>query len=240
MAQLLDYGPLLVAFGPASFFVMFYVVCRPQIFIVSITAATFFLVSFGMAAILRLCVYTVRDDFVALAFITILTQEGFRYLYLRGYFMFHRRFSVIAHNAILYPLHDLSSAFASGLSWGLADAIMLYGDVMVRATGEATIVSPTCSFVSVPVTSSVASFLLIFQHTCMMIMAFDADRRKNTVRRGLVILANSASILLAGLNMTEDGCIGFIVSEIVLLLVLAFMVNKILHEDGYQSKKFVD
>mmetsp|Transcript_8161 Transcript_8161/g.11210 ORF Transcript_8161/g.11210 Transcript_8161/m.11210 type:complete len:152 (+) Transcript_8161:3-458(+) len=54
---------------------------------------------------------------------------------------------------------------------------MIYGDVMVRATGAATMVSPRCPSMSTPVVSAWAAFFTIIQHVAMMVLAYDAYRR---------------------------------------------------------------
>ena len=49
------------------------------------------------------------------AIITVLVQEGARYLFFDMYVKLERNFSVVATNAIAFPLVDFYSALAAGV-----------------------------------------------------------------------------------------------------------------------------
>mmetsp|Transcript_35144 Transcript_35144/g.56498 ORF Transcript_35144/g.56498 Transcript_35144/m.56498 type:complete len:276 (+) Transcript_35144:113-940(+) len=265
-SQILHYSNLIVAFGPSCLFVGLYILTRPQLFVVSIASAAIYLLSFAAAAIVRLTVFPLQSNFLFLSIITVVSQEAFRLQYLKYYFLSRRRFSVIAVNAVLYPIHDLPSAVAAGLSWGIANAIMIYGDVMVRATGAATIVSPRCPSMSTPVVSAWASFFTIIQHVAMMVIAYDAYRRWEThqqqqdeairnsdgegrvsvlpsMRRsallayGKVAALNLSSVILGGLNLFHGGCVVYLIVEAFLTLFAVAMAFQTTHTRGYHSRR---
>mmetsp|Transcript_15290 Transcript_15290/g.23164 ORF Transcript_15290/g.23164 Transcript_15290/m.23164 type:complete len:243 (+) Transcript_15290:38-766(+) len=237
-AQILDYGILLVPFGPAIVICILHIFPKRHLFVVAIASSAAYLISLAGASIFRLLVFPLRSSFWYLTFWSVLTQEIVRSYFIKYYFSTARRFSVIAMNAVLYPMQDLSSSFAAGIAWGITNAIMLYGDVLVRATGMATIVSPHCKEMSTPVLSSWASLLTIVIHTSIMIIAFDAYRRKNKLRIGSVVLLNFAHISLGGLNFVEGGCVEYLISEALLATFLVAVVFRVIHEDGYYSKRY--
>ncbi|GAB5354751.1 hypothetical protein AAMO2058_000146200 [Amorphochlora amoebiformis] len=236
-AQILDYGILLVPYGPTVLLVLVYIFPRPQLFVVAMASSVFFLAAFACSSILRLVFYPIRRNFWFLALITIASQECFRNVFIRLYFKVSRRFLVIATNGVLYPLQDLPASATAGLAWGITNSIMLYGDVMMRATGMATLVSAECGEMSVPVLSSWASLLTIGIHVCLMILGFDALRRSDYKQSAAVCAINSAHLLLSSLNIFRGGCIIYLVIEGVLLLAICALLVKVTHQPGYHSKR---
>lgn len=236
--ELLSYGSVLVALGPSTALYFQYVFTRPVLFCLSLVAAFSFVLAFLASGILRAAFFPLARSFWWLLLVTIGCQEVARGGMLVAYGEFERKFSVLGTNAVLFPLRDLSSALAAGLGWGLADIIMVHGDVLVRTTGAATLVSPACSQVSVPVAASIAATGIWLLDVALMVIALDAFRRRSLARAVAVVALHATHFGVGAMNTSNGGCVGYLVSQAVVAMASVLLAFALVNKDGYRSKRF--
>jgi len=241
MAALLLLGCLLVAYSiPLSVFFLV-IVNKPQLVVIVIASSFFWLCSFVLTTILW-SIFTLLHSvpFLLILLGTIL-QEIARLIFVRGYFVSSRGFSVVGLHALLYPLSDLYAALSGGVGFGLIQISVIYGPLFFYAGEFGSLFDDNCPQFSLFTLSAWNGCLFGFLQLSLMIQAFDAMRRMGEKKLQIGIVRpfffhlSAASITI--FNTIENGCI--ISLPLLLLLTVFSSVTAVLMvmQPDYASKK---
>jgi anterior pharynx defective protein 1 len=203
-------GCLLVAFGPATVFLLTVVARRSQLTVFAITAAFFELIAILLSSLAWIAMPSSFQGRTALALVvSVLLQETMRFAFVLGYGRVEAALIKASGGAAL-PFTDFSSAIASGFGFGLLVSLVTYGDVLAASLGEADLVVPECG-VSVFVSMAFTTLFLQILHVALMLLAFFAIRHTLTrvAKWTIVVLTyvlHLAPSLVTLLNTTSSGC----------------------------------
>ena len=104
-----------------------------------------------------------------------------------------RSFSVVSINAIVFPLIDLYSAIAAGVGFGAIHTFMYYATIIAHSVGDGTLYSAHCPQISTFFSAAWMALFFNIMHIGWMVIAFDAYRRLNFFKVGLIFLLHAGA-----------------------------------------------
>lgn len=228
---------LLIGYSPLFALFCLLIAKRPQLLIVTIVAAFFWLLAFLVSSIVWYIIPPFYSSSESLIPLSVIFVEISRYFYIKSFAKAEKSFSVVSINAIVFPMSDIYSSVASGVGFGSLHCFLYYGSLLSNSLGPAALFSSQCNFFSTFYIAAWNSFLFSLLHVFLMIIAFDAFRTRSLVKYCLMGFYHLSASLLTILNQIKGGCqysfflIGFIV---ILTATTAFIVAR---QPGYRSAK---
>ena len=213
---------------------------RPQLVIVCITAAFFWLIALFASALLLRPV-TLKDSipqpfFFLILSISVLFQELAREGFVRIYARAEKAFAITSTNWVVFPLSDLTSSISAGVGYAAMHSLTTYGSILGSAFGPATYFSDRCSFMSVFVNSAWLAFSFSVIHVALMVIFFDAFRRHSVVKRLVVFVLHLAASFFTLINQVDSGCTISIPVLIVFSVLTLFITWKTITLPDYRSR----
>eukprot|EP00475_Leptophrys_vorax_P041710 TRINITY_DN7871_c0_g1_i1.p1 TRINITY_DN7871_c0_g1~~TRINITY_DN7871_c0_g1_i1.p1 ORF type:complete len:240 (-),score=62.77 TRINITY_DN7871_c0_g1_i1:33-752(-) len=236
MGFVLWLGCVLVAYAlPAVVFIMF-VTKRQQLVIISIAAAFFWLFSVLVAALLWTAITPLQTVYGVVVPGFVVVQEIARYGFFKFYEKSERTFAVTSTNLVVFPLSDLSSSIAAGVGFAGIHGLIMYGGVLAQSIGIGSLVSTACPEMSLYVLSALSAFFIQNIQMALMVIAFDAFRRKSLLRMLIVWSLHMVSALVTLLNLSNHGCAGSLPILACMMLLSYFTAWRTIHQSDYRSK----
>jgi anterior pharynx defective protein 1 len=238
MGFLLFAGCSLVAFAfPATVFTLV-VSKRIQLVIIAICSAFLWLLGLTVAALVRYTIPALQDGPYPMMVMSLITTEFTRYFLFRIYIKTERSFSVVSTNGVLFPMSDFYSSVAAGLGFGFMHSLLLYGSILSNALGPGTLFADTCPYFSTFVVSAWTACFFGILHVALMVIAFDALRRKHVARRMLLhVLLHTLAIGSTAVNTAEGGCLYALGSLLVVVMITGMFAVFTVNQRDYQSRK---
>lgn len=230
-------GCTLVGFCVPFAVFMLLVAWRAQLLIVSITSSFFWLLSLVCASLVWFVIPVLNENNWLMVPFGVLCQEIARYCFFVCYAKAEGSFAVVGTNAISFPLTDLYSALAAGLGYGGLHTILIYGTIVFNSLGPGTFFADTCPDFSVFVLSAWLAFCFGILHMELMILAFDAYRRKSWPRIVFFIILHLATACMTIVNLDQSGCLIALPLIFGLVLVGAVMTIFVISRPNYRSKR---
>lgn len=223
MTVLLRIGCGLLAYSP-PFAVLFILLSkRPQLVIIALSGAFFWLCSILITSLLWSIVKVSGNNvwpFVIIA--SVLFQESCRYLCVLGY----RKTEIMIkqsspHSSEVFPLNDLSSSLASGIGFGTMHSLLMYGSVLVASNGTGVLFEDSCPMMPLIVMSAFNSLAFLILDIVLMILAFISDRNKSYLLWVIIVAIHLVASMITLANKSHYGC------EISLTLLLILVVSSL-------------
>src|SRR4051812_23174185 len=114
MSGMMLAGCILVGFSLIFSIFVLLIARKPQLVIIMIVSAFFWLCSFLCSSIIWYMIPPIYNNSIALIPISVTFQEIFRYLFIKLYAKSERSFSVVSINAIVFPMTDIYSSITAG------------------------------------------------------------------------------------------------------------------------------
>jgi len=237
MSAVLLAGCVMVAFGvPATVFSIV-ILRKAQLVIICIIASFFWLVSFLVASLLWWMITPMQSEHWAVVLLGVVAQEISRFIFFQNYVKHENTFSVIGTNSVSYPLIDFYSALAAGVGFGGAYVVMVYGSILAFSSGPGTLFANSCPNFSTFVVSSWLSLAFSVLHMFLMIIAFDAYRRRSVPRTLGVICPHITASLLTLLNERSGGCVLSIPLIYLVVAAVGIYLFWVIRQTDYRSKR---
>jgi hypothetical protein len=226
---------ILVSFGPTFTFSVILLKNKPQLVLIAISAAFFWLISALIGAVFWKILPLKDIHALTLAGLVLLAEIA-RYLLFKSYSILERKFSVTSTNIVIFPLSDLSSGLAAGIGFGAIQALIQYGAVLAQTLGAGALHSQYCPQLSLSLFYTWCALFVQIVQIGLMPIAFDAFRRKSLARICAVWAVHFASSLITLLNQIQGGCVASISSLAGIACISVLLAWKCIHAPDYRSK----
>jgi gamma-secretase subunit APH-1 len=238
----LFFGCLFVAFGPAAVFLFEVVIHHSHLTVLTIVAAFFELVGFLLTSVVWFIMPASFRGRTATALVCgVFIQELFRVLFIVTYGRGEKGLAKTSGMSVL-PFTDFPNALSAGFGFGLMYALLVYGNVLGKSVGEADFYASSCPHTSIFLVEAYCALAMQILHVALMIVAFDAWRRKpQATSRGPKLAIVWTLHLLASLStlINQDSSLGGCSTGVPLLwLVVAlsiFYVIRTVRQVDYKS-----
>jgi anterior pharynx defective protein 1 len=227
MGRLLSVGCALLAYSPAcSLLVLFSK--RPQLIIVALAAAFFWLCSSLLTAIFWWFIQLSGTSvWPLIIIISTLIQEGMRY----GYILAYRQTENLIlrsspHSNRAFPLNDLSSGLAGGVGFGLMHSLLLYGSVLASGGGPATYFDDSCPTTPLILVSALTSLAFFILDIIWMCLGLLAEKYRSSLLAGAIVVLHLFAGLVTLTNINPSGCaVSLSLLLIIVLISLGLFVS---------------
>lgn len=228
-------GCFLVAFSvPVSVFVLL-IAKKPTLVVTTIASSFFWLVSLVVSSIIWYI--ALQGMSWAMVPVSVVITELGRAVFIKLYAKAERSFSVVSTNAIAFPLTDFYSALAAGVGYSLIHCLLMYSVILSNALGPGTFFADTCPHFSTFVVTAWLSFSFGILHILLMIIAFDAFRRRSIVKCVILCLLHMAAACSVLNFMLDDGCIIGTGLAFVITCLAGLFTMYIVNQPTYKSRK---
>jgi len=211
---MLELGCLMIVLVPPLFFTYFILAERPQLIIIAIVSAFFWICSLLVSASIWSILPFIRTLWMFVTVYGVFVQEAFRFALLKllirveSFIRTHIHLSVV-ESAV--PLNDMTTALASGVGFGTMHAIVMLGNVLFKSSGKGTFYTDSCP--QIPLLYLTACLALLFMVLdvllmCRMLVAIREDRSSEL---GTVVVLHSAASVVTVIDSFPAGCLGTIV-----------------------------
>ena len=239
----LFFGCLLIAFGPAVVFLFSIVLNHSHLTILAIVAAFYELVGILITSLIWLAIPSTFSGATATALVLgVFFQETFRVLFVFSYIKGEKGLAKTTGIPTL-PFTDFSSSVSSGFGFAVMYALLMFGSLLGLSTGEADFFSASCPSVSIFLVEAFATFGMEILHVSLMVLAFDAWRRKQSkaskfFRISLVFIFHLLASLSTLLNsdIKAGGCVLGMPLLFLTIFVTLVYTYKTVSEAGYHVK----
>jgi hypothetical protein len=116
-------------------------------------------------------------------------------------------------------------------------SLLLYGSILSNALGPGTLFADTCPYFSTFVVSAWTACFFGFLHVLLMVIAFDALRRKVARRMTLHVLLHTLAIGSTAVNTADGGCLYALGSLLVVVMITGMFAVFTVMQLDYQSRK---
>eukprot|EP00164_Ancoracysta_twista_P005308 GFYU01007266.1.p1 GENE.GFYU01007266.1~~GFYU01007266.1.p1 ORF type:complete len:246 (-),score=29.02 GFYU01007266.1:32-736(-) len=222
MGYMVTFGCLFTALSPAAALFFLVIAKQPYLVIVSIVSSFFWMLSIMVAALFWLIISPLQTTFGFVIPLSVLIQEGFRYLYLRVAYKAEAGFGMPG-SANGMELNTF--ALASGVGYSIAHTFVMYGSIFFESSGPGTYHSTACPHISIFQSTSYIALCFSFFHLASMILAYDGYKRMHLPSIIVVILSHLSVALLSLANESYNGCATSL--PLMFVLVLALIVYTI-------------
>lgn len=242
----LFFASAFLAWGPPTAFIIFTVIPYPFMMIAALGSSLFALFAFFCSSVFWLAFDKLQDASVyALSWLVYpVFIELFRYFCYKIYLRLRVNYSVMSSNVVTSPTHDYHFALSLGLSFGLTQALILYGNTIVQSFGEgalfpsdsaceegfSTVISAAVVSLTTVAVNVALTYLLLLAQACRtvwmrLILWFSA-----VVSHFFVMFATMAPIAT---NWCEGGVVLNVVLTAVVYLWLAVVAYRVPRMQGY-------
>jgi anterior pharynx defective protein 1 len=207
MSIQLQIGASLLAFSPggALSLVLFR---RPQLAIISLAAAAFWLASIVCISIFwAMMSNSGPGKFGGIAILSSVIQFCFRFLFIR----FYRNTETLikesspSSNDVL-PLNDKSSSISAGLGFGIMHSLVFCGTVIASSNSSGQYFSESCPTIPLVLQLSVTALCFFVLDVALMCIAFVANKTKSYSLYFIVGLLQLVASLTSLSNLAYFGC----------------------------------
>ena len=239
----LFFGCLLVAFGPAAVFLLDVVLHHSHLTVLSIVAAFYELIGFLLTSLLWFVIPSEFTGRTATALVFgVFLQELMRFLFVASYGRGEIGLAKASGISVL-PFTDFPSAISSGFGFGLMYALLVYGSVLGKSTGEADFFATSCPSTSIFLVEAFCTLAMQVLHVALMVLAFDAWRRKSDgifrfkrVSSVLVLHLLASLATLINQDASIGGCsLGIPLLFVVVVATIVYVI-KVVKEVDYKTK----
>ena len=227
-------GCTLIAFGPIFAFFYRIVLKRPQLTILAVASSFFWLLSLLLSSLVCSIPSLIEITWLV-AVLSVLIQEGFRYLFVKLYFYaFEKVKFKLAGTRDILPLNDLSAAIASGVGTGTIYTLIMYGQVgSYTLTEPGTIYREICPSMSLYLTTALLCCFFSLLHVMLMVLAFHAYRRQSQFGGAIVLILHmAASFISFRTQAVKNGCVQSILGELLLVVISGFYLTVAVKRSG--------
>eukprot|EP00842_Homolaphlyctis_polyrhiza_P005629 jgi/Hompol1/6067/HPOL_004862-RA len=221
MTLLSFFGNLLTAFGPALAVLALYIGRSPQLFMMSLASAFFWLVSMLVISIIVYIAPSINSgNRIPLVVLSSAIQELVRYA---NFAVFHKADPMMQATSDhpKSPFHHVQQGFSAGFGFGVCSALITFIKPLVESISPGIIECQSCPGSDVFFVGAITTSLFICLHTTWSLIAFTGWYKKQWLPFVWVCISHilaSLGTLLIPSNFT-NGCVVSIMIQFVILLV---------------------
>jgi len=243
MGYAMFFGCFFIALGPAAAIFYYNVSHSPQLIILTIGSAFFWVLSIFLTSIWWYIIPPLRDIYIWTIIWAVGFQELFRFLFLYLYQKAEKsatsKSSKTAH-LMTHP-DNLNTAIAFGLGAGVVQCMITYVSILWEAIGPGSYFAPSCPSVNIFILSALHAFIFILLHVLWSIVAFDGYRTGSKLQMGLTVTCHYVASILTLLNLPGGSCVAALLLSFALLVGWAFYTWRVLTKAtfGHQTHPHV-
>ncbi|KAL3908610.1 MAG: hypothetical protein SGPRY_009727 [Prymnesium sp.] len=201
-----------VAFGPAMILFVMLLLPHPHLVILTVGSAFLWLVGISFVA---LAWALLPSPLWLLVIYASVIQEGTRWLSFIAYERLLCGVESMGQRAVLHSrisgAGKIPIALANGVGIGMAQALVLHGDVLARALRPGTLYSPSCPAISVFALSALSALGILLVNILLSVIGWTVAYTKRSPRLialmlVLRVLASSSTLWNSHENAPIEGC----------------------------------
>lgn len=210
-------GCFLIALGPPITIFLLAVAPNANLVVLMVLSGFVWVLSIGSASLVwQLLPPLQSNPGMALVF-AVLVQEAFRFGYYRICTAAERRVAALTTQKLFCP-NSFDSVLASGLGFGTATVLVMFGRGLEETVSPGTVYVESCSSMSYYFSSALQYCALVFLNIFLMVIATEGYKRKSWVGAGGACALHVLGSLVTLFNGSRNGCT---VSLPLLILVTA-------------------
>ncbi|KAF8938123.1 gamma-secretase subunit Aph-1 [Dissophora ornata] len=226
MTLLTFFGCTLTAYGPSLAIFFGFVAPNPQLVILMVSSAFFWLLSLLLASAIWFIATNSRNTYTSTIIYTVLLQELFRWLL---YLLINRAEEGL-NMVAKHPKSQFNRsgyAFSAGMGFGLMFGIISYITQLVQALGPGVLMCASCPSISLYFISAITTCIFILHHCAWMMISFTGFTQRSYARILWVLITHYGASYLTLLNSNTNvnlGCAYSIMGNVVLLIASVIIV----------------
>jgi len=218
----------LISFIPALAIFISLISKSSQLVILTMGGTFFWAIGMLVASIIWFIIPPLRTVYFYVIPLSVFCIEGSRYVF---WFLYDKAYNHgIIQEETSKPSNFLVS-IAKGWSFGISQAFIMHGSLIVHSIGPGYLSAPACPGVSLFYLNSLIVMIITLSQTFLGVIAFDAYKRKSLFRIAIVVGAHLTMSLFTLTNTKGGSCYVSVGAQFVILLGLLggfwfTMVNK--------------
>jgi len=242
MTALLFTGCALIAWAfPALVFLAF-VVHRPQLLVTFFCAVFFALLAFLFGSFFWLFISPAQEYTVLQSLFYAIIIELVRFWFLFLLSRTAKNFAAVGTNSIGHPMVPFYTAIATGLGFGVVQALVLYGEFIIDAYGPAAVFNTNaCSNRTTFIDAAVMSlYIALFNLPATIVTqeAYEnADGRVAGAGYAATTVLHGMVLFSPAISYGTDFCLGVFILPAVFIAMILVPAVFIATQDEYASRK---
>ncbi|KAL0489303.1 gamma-secretase subunit APH, partial [Acrasis kona] len=219
-------GNALIVFGPIVSIFNFYLCNIPQLVIVFVAAAFFYLLSTCLTSAFYFIPGIVNLPYLLVS-IGVSIQEIFRFALFLAYLFTERGYERNLKVKLLYGKFAwLHASVAAGLGFATCHALLLNGNVLSQSYGPGTLYLPNCPTITYFTHHSIMTLLFVLLNISWMIIGFQGYIKKSVLRIISLLVLHFAASLITVLNNKKDSCL-YVLPTLASLVVIGAIISTV-------------